>query len=257
MTPDRHDQTLPAAAPAPTGAGAPDFQTAVRRFTRDENGQAMTEFVIVMPLFLFLVMAIMQFSLNAMGTYMLTLGNFYALRTAAVTQEYADLNLSGFNVVNDARQTARYVMTPAWVVKGDIALSLDSYNSIAVTSQRQGNEVQVQTTFNYPMVIPIARNVIGAAHRLNQGNTVRGTWGDLGRANLTGSRAANNLQAVDDDFVLIQNGTILHQIFTQLNLSFGFTTGTAFVRLPMTSNNRFSGDANNTRHSLLIARRRY
>lgn len=246
MTPSRPDTTIPSAQPS--------FQAAVRRFSRDENGQAMTEFVIVMPLFLFLVMAIMQFSLNAMGTYVLTLGNFYALRTASVTQEYADLNFSGFNVVNDARETARYVMSPAWCVKGDFLLTLDSYNSVTVTSQRQGNEVQVQTTFNYPMVIPIARNVIGAAHRLNQGNTVSSTWGDLGPA---GQRRQNNLQAVDDDFVFIQNGGILHQLFTLLNMNFGFTTGTAFVRLPMTSNNRFSGDPNNTRHSLLIARRRY
>jgi Flp pilus assembly pilin Flp len=234
------------ATPAPhhSAADAPDLNRALFRFVRDENGQAMTEFVIIMPLLLFLVMGIVQFALNAMGSYVLTLGNFYAMRSASVTMEYEDLGISGFSTEDDSTSTARYMMSPAWLVKGDPALTVEAVLSISVTNERDGNNVTTQTEFDFPMVIPIARNVIGVAV-----NGAEGTFGEEGTA---------FMDAVNDDIIFIPNnflGNLIGGALAGILQDNGITTGTKYVRLPMTSNNRF--DEEDGRHRMLIARRQY
>ena len=59
----------------------------VGNFPRDEQGQAMTEFTIILPVLLFLVFGILQLMLISNASYMLNLANYYALRTGVVHYE--------------------------------------------------------------------------------------------------------------------------------------------------------------------------
>jgi len=187
--PAEHESANAGLPPAPgvsTTPPDPDFKRAVRRFFRDESGQSMVEFIVVIPMLLFLVMGIVQFSLNTIASYFANLGNFYALRSAAVIYEDAVVGnrRNGHVFPDDCLSTARYFMAPAWFVKGDMRASGMAFASITVNQVADtvaatrravhnttggGNRplqpqvMQMRLTFDYPMMMPVARNVIAAA----------------------------------------------------------------------------------------------
>ena len=69
----------------------------LKSFHKDEDGQAMTEFVIMIPFLLFMILGTIQFTLIANASYFVKLANFYALRTGVVHFEQIQFRLDGGN----------------------------------------------------------------------------------------------------------------------------------------------------------------
>jgi Flp pilus assembly pilin Flp len=165
---------------------APDFGRAVNRFIKDEDGQSMVEFVIVMPLFLFLVLAIIQFMLIANAAYFVNYANFMAMRTAVAHYEMSTVGKvmpSGkvnkkipAKVKTEANNTLRYCLLPIAYFPGDkfnslAWLCLARFKmKLAPKTQLQGQPdptgaadfIHGHTKYEYPMMIPLAKNVIHA-----------------------------------------------------------------------------------------------
>jgi hypothetical protein len=152
----------------------PNFRRAAERFMNDQDGQSMVEFALTGFLLLVLVLCIVQMSMNSDATHYCQLGNFYALRAGAVSWEYHEIGLDGFDDLRaDMQSTARYFMFPAWYYEGEFLWSFwasqqidfdpDPSNATNIVAEDDNNFIELSTNFDYYMTMPLARNVIGAA----------------------------------------------------------------------------------------------
>lgn len=125
-----------------------------RGLGRDEKGQSLVEFALVVPILLLLVLGIMEFGRAYSAN--LTLQN--------ATREGARLAVTG---ATDAQITQR--------VK-DSAPTLDvSRLNVSVTpaSRRQGDNVMVTVTYDFNYLTPLIQNLVGSLRTFTQQVTMR------------------------------------------------------------------------------------
>ena len=125
-----------------------------RGLGRDEKGQSLVEFALVVPILLLLVLGIMEFGRAYSAN--LTLQN--------ATREGARLAVTG---ATDAQITQR--------VK-DSAPTLDvSRLNVSVTpaSRRQGDNVMVTVTYDFNYLTPLIQNLVGSLRTFKQQVTMR------------------------------------------------------------------------------------
>jgi len=178
--------------PGARAAEAPDFRRSVDRFVDDQDGQSMVEFVVVLPVFLFLVMGIVQFMMITNAAYMLNYGNFMAMRTAVANWEMStvgrkDIQPGGggaaaalpSNVRSEAKKTLQYCLLPVAYFKGDKITSLIFLNLAAPKMElgREGNAnlnqnwLESFSEYRYPLMIPLANSIIYAITKGARGST--------------------------------------------------------------------------------------
>ncbi|MCL5677285.1 MAG: pilus assembly protein [Firmicutes bacterium] len=124
------------------------------RLGRDEKGQSLVEFALVVPILLLLVLGIMEFGRAYSAN--LTLQN--------ATREGARLAVTG---ATDAQITQH--------VK-DSAPTLDvSRLNVSVTpsTRRQGDNVMVTVTYDFNYLTPLIQNLVGSLRTFTQQVTMR------------------------------------------------------------------------------------
>lgn len=158
---------------------APDFARSCRRFLKDEDGQSMVEFIVIMPILLFLIMGIVQFMLMANVSYFLHYGNFMAMRTASARWEMSVVGKPGQGgqitkipnaVIQEAERTLRYCLLPVAYIRGDklnslLLLSMTAKVRMALDAPNNNTPadwIQAYSEYRYPLYIPLAKDVIYA-----------------------------------------------------------------------------------------------
>ncbi|MHB9145145.1 MAG: TadE/TadG family type IV pilus assembly protein [Symbiobacteriia bacterium] len=125
-----------------------------RRLSRDERGQSLVEFALVVPLLLLLVIGIMEFG----RAYSANL----ALQNAA--REGARLAITG---ATDANITQRVVSS---------AVGLDSTKltvTVSPVTRVQGAYVTVTATYQFQYLTPLITNIIGSLKTFQSTVTMR------------------------------------------------------------------------------------
>ena len=156
----------------------------------DDRGTALMEFVLIMPIFVFMVFCIIQLSLVCMAKQLVHYAAYSAARAAIVynPQEYSSEGkfYPSQGVVHRAACTAlswigqlpngpNRLLIPGWgAVPGSGYISqqvyIDSERSAILTDVPA---VKVTVAFRYPLHIPFAGNIIGY---FNGGGKADGNW---------------------------------------------------------------------------------
>lgn len=125
-----------------------------RRFSRDQRGQSLVEFALVVPILLLLVLGIMEF------------GRAYSTSLA---------------LQNAAREGARLAVTgstDAQVVQRvrDAAPTLDPARlsvSVSPATRRQGDNVTVIARYDFQYIVPMISQLTGSLRTFQQKVTMR------------------------------------------------------------------------------------
>lgn len=101
------------------------------KFPAEENGAVMVEFIIVAPLFLFLIVSILQFMAIAHVDALLQYANFMALRSGIVHYELIDIkDKIGMSSEDPQEELTRIMEDAAWRAMGPVAHSIPGYEDI-------------------------------------------------------------------------------------------------------------------------------
>ncbi|MGE5589961.1 MAG: TadE/TadG family type IV pilus assembly protein [Bacillota bacterium] len=125
-----------------------------RRLGRDQRGQSVVEFALVVPILLLLVLGIMEF------------GRAYST------------NLSLQNAVREGARLAVTGSTDAQVVQRvrDAAPTLDPVRlsvTVSPSTRRQGDNVTVTASYDFHYIVPFISELTGATSTFQQKVTMR------------------------------------------------------------------------------------
>lgn len=170
----------------------------------DQKGSILAEFVIVMPILVFLIFGLVQFSMIWMARLMTHYAAYCAARTAIVYHPDDYINMKNYGPVHRAAcivlawtgmssGSSSHYQIHGW---GNIPGSSDIENqvSVEVTTEKDLPAVKATVRFLYPLLVPYAGSII--AHFANGGN---GKWdqvyfapdGELKKNSYTGSNSGN------------------------------------------------------------------
>ncbi|MBR0458894.1 MAG: pilus assembly protein [Victivallales bacterium] len=161
---------------------------------QDDKGTALMEFVLVMPLFVFMIFCIIQLALVCMAKQLLHYAAFSAARAAIVyhPSEYSQNGVFYMSngVAHQAACTAMSWMAqlpggpsplniPGW---GDVPGSGFAFNQVFIDPDNSAilpdvPAVKVTVEFYYPLHIPFAGAIIGY---FNNDGKVDGKWTEAG-----------------------------------------------------------------------------
>jgi len=126
----------------------------LRRFGRDQKGQSVVEFALVVPILLLLVLGIMEF------------GRAYSA------------NLALQNAVREGARLAVTGATDTQIVQRvkDSAPTLDSSRltvTVSPATRRQGDNVAVVATYQFKYITPFIQDITGSLKTFKQKVTMR------------------------------------------------------------------------------------
>lgn len=124
-------------------------------FLRNQKGQSLVEFAIILPLILLIVMGIAQFGL-LFNSY-LTIQN--ATREGARTGVVGGTN-------NEIRQSI--LNTSPYLKEENLTIHINPKDN-----RRSGETLTVQIIYNYPLTVPIINNILGKTVQLNAQTSMR------------------------------------------------------------------------------------
>lgn len=147
----------------------------VRRLPKDEEGQAMTEFCIILPLLLFLIFGILQLMLISNAAYMLNLANYYALRTGVVHFENYQYGLESGDLEDKMRDEAIRVLSPIlprlmrdplhyFMTTVPIVLNTEPDVSNRIPEGSTDNWLSCQTEMPFHLYVPFAGGIIASIY---------------------------------------------------------------------------------------------
>ncbi|MFC1601585.1 TadE/TadG family type IV pilus assembly protein [Candidatus Sumerlaeota bacterium] len=167
----------------------------IMHFHKDEEGQAMTEFAIILPALLFLVFGILQLMLITNASYMLSLANFYALRTGVVHYELYQYRLETGNLENKMKEAAvetllpilprlfrdpvNYGLTVMLEVRGLSGIIINTRPNVgsSIATSDGTNWLECQTEMPYHLFVPFAGAIIASIHHWSRwGIDVSNRW---------------------------------------------------------------------------------
>jgi hypothetical protein len=155
-------------------------------FHKNEQGQAMSEFCIILPLLLFLVFGIIQLMLITNASYLLNLANFYALRAGVANFEIYQYELASGTLENKMKDAAKDVLEPIlpgyFTYHGQLTRMTIKINTAPdVSSISQNNRdrwLECQTSMSYHLFVPFAGTIL--AHIYHWGNWINTPWAGEG-----------------------------------------------------------------------------
>lgn len=124
-------------------------------FFRNQKGQSLVEFAIILPLILLIVMGIAQFGL-LFNSY-LTIQN--ATREGARTGVVGGTN-------SEIRQSI--LNTSPYLKEDNLTIHINPKDN-----RRSGETLTVQIIYSYPLTVPIINNILGKAIQLNAQTSMR------------------------------------------------------------------------------------
>ena len=171
---------------------------------RGEKGSVLAEFIIVMPILVFMIFGTIQISMVWMARLMTRYAAYRAARTAIVYNplDYKDKSNSGpvhraacivLAWTGMSNGSATNIAVPGW---GNIPGSIDIAQQVSVEVEEVKSEngqnklpaVKAIVTFHYPLVVPYAGSLI--AHFAND-NDDKGKW-DLVHYKIDGEPKKND-----------------------------------------------------------------
>lgn len=132
------------------------------RIVKNQKGQALVEFAIILPVLLLLIMGIVQFGM--------LLGSYLTLENAA--REAARAGIIGST---DTEIQGVITSTSPNLDMGKLKVSITPSEATRVS----GGTLTVKLTYNYSLTVPIISNLFNNEVVLNSQTSMRIEWGDL------------------------------------------------------------------------------
>lgn len=146
-------------------------------FHKCEQGQAMSEFCIILPLLLFLVFGIIQLMLITNASYLLNLANFYALRAGVANFEIYQYDLvdSGTleqKMIDAATDVLEPILPGRFTLPGFWARNEIQVNTVpevdSISANNRDRWLECQTEMQYNLFVPFAGAIM--AHIFHWGS---------------------------------------------------------------------------------------
>ena len=138
-------------------------------FHKNEQGQAMSEFCIILPLILFLVFGIIQLMLITNASYLLNLANFYALRAGVANFEIYQYELVDHGTLEQKMEDAATdvlepILPGRFTWEGQLTRATINIETVpdvsSISSNNTDRWLECQTSMSYHLFVPFAGTIL-------------------------------------------------------------------------------------------------
>lgn len=139
----------------------------LRPTKRDQSGQVLVEFAVILPVWLLFILGIVQFSLLYVGKTVVEYASFMASRAVLVSEDpdeaAATICSQITGTTNDGPSASTSITVPGWGELPRSAAAKDKTRVIIVEDDRPG-DVRVMVEHDFELMIPIVNVIICEAY---------------------------------------------------------------------------------------------